>query len=353
MNNRTFWFWVVALVAAGVFYFVRSLSAIFFPFFMGLIGAYAFNGVVRRLGMIKIRRGLASALVVLTVLLVLIVLLMVFIPFVQKQIVTLAVKAPVLANSWLQDLRPLLASVGESFGATTSPDELKAKVSEHVGDIFTWSLALITNLLTNGVALANIISLVILTPIIMFYLLKDWPRMVASIYDLIPYKYRDTVALYTGRIDRTLSDYGRGQILVCVTLMFLYSISLWLIGVDQPFFLGIMTGFLSCIPYVGAVLGLLATLANGFAHFEGWNQILLILVVFVGVGLVEGNVLAPRFIGERVGLHPAWIIFALLASATWFGFAGVLVALPVAAIVGVIIRTTLEWYKTTRCYVDS
>ncbi|AIK96076.1 AI-2E family transporter [Candidatus Odyssella acanthamoebae] len=350
MGNRTLLFWLMALGAGGVFYFVRSLSAIFFPFFMGLIGAYALNGVVTRLGRFKISRGLASALVVLTVLLTFVLLLMVFIPFVQKQIVTLAVRAPQLAGSWLQELKPFLSSIGERFGATATPDELKAKVSEHVGDIFSWSLSVITNLLTNGMALANIISLVILTPVIMFYLLKDWHRMVASVYDLIPYKYRATMSLYVGRIDKTLSDYARGQILVCLTLMVLYSISLWLIGVDQAFFLGIMTGFLSFIPYVGAVLGLLATMANGFANFEGWNQIVLILVVFVAVGLIEGNILSPRFIGERVGLHPVWIIFALLASATWFGFAGVLVALPVAAIVGVIVRTTLEWYKTTKCY---
>lgn len=348
--NRTFWFWLTALCAVAVFYFFRSLSAIFFPFFMGLIGAYALDGLVSRLERIKIGRGLGSAIVVLSVLFIFVLLMMVFIPFVQQQIITLAAQAPHLADGWLQELKPTLASISERFGTAATPDELKAKVAEHVGDIFGWSLRIITNLLTNGMALANIISLVILTPIIMFYLLKDWPRMIHSVYQLIPLKHRAAVVLYISRIDSTLSSYARGQILVCFTLMILYSFSLWLIGVDQAVFLGIMTGFLSFIPYVGAFMGLLATMANGFAHFEGWNQIMLIFAVFAVVGLIEGNVLSPRFIGERVGLHPVWIIFALLASASWFGFAGVLVALPVAAIVGVVVRTTLEWYKTTSYY---
>lgn len=349
--NRTFWFWVFALLAVGVFYFVQSLSAIFFPFFMGIIGAYALNGTVTRLEKkLKVRRGLGSAVAVITVLLTFVLLMMVFIPFVQQQIVTLAIKAPELAGRWLQDLKPMVFSFAERLGAAASPDDLKAKFSEHVGDIFSWSLALITNLLTNGMALANIISLVILTPLIMFYLLKDWPQMVNSIYNLIPVRYRTTVTKYARRIDNTLSAYARGQALVCLTLMFLYSISLWLIDIKQPFFLGIMTGFLTFIPYIGAMLGLLATLANGFVHFQGWNQIILIFVVFIAISIFEGNILAPRLIGERIGLHPAWIIFALLAGATWFGFVGVLVALPVAAIVGVIIRIALEWYKTTTYY---
>ncbi|WP_010302659.1 AI-2E family transporter [Candidatus Odyssella thessalonicensis] len=350
--NRNLWLWTLAAALVASFYFIKSLSAIFFPFLMGVIGAYAFNGTVTRLGKYRIKRGVASALTVLAVLMTFVVLIMVFIPFVQQQIVTLAIKAPQLAGSWWQDLKPLLSSVNERIGAAASPDELKAKVSEHVGDIFTWSLSLITNLLTNGMALANIISLVILTPIIMFYLLKDWPRMVKSVHDLIPFKYRPNVMLYASRIDQTLSDYARGQLLVCLALMVLYSVSLSLIGVNQPIFLGVMTGFLSFIPYIGAFLGLLATLANGLAHFEGWNQIILILVVFIAVGLVEGNLLSPRLIGERVGLHPVWIIFALLASATWFGFGGVLIALPVSAIIGVIVRTALEWYKTTKYYTN-
>lgn len=350
--NKSVVFWVAALGALVVYYFFHSLSAIFFPFLVGVIGAYALDGTVSRLERVKINRSLGSAFVVLTVLLSFILLLMVFIPFVQQQIVTLAVKAPALADGWLQNLKPLLEDISHKVGGATSPDDLKQKISEHVGDIFGWSLKIITNLLSNGMALANIISLVILTPVIMFYLLKDWPRVISSIYEMIPHRYRDTVQLYAGRIDRTLSDYAKGQILVCLTLMVLYSFSLWMIGVKQPFFLGFMTGFMSVIPYVGTVLGLLATLANGFAHFDGWNQIIMILVVFIGVGAIEGNFISPRLIGERVGLHPVWIIFALLASATWFGFAGVLVALPVAAIVGVIIRTTTEWYKTTKCYLD-
>lgn len=346
-QNKTFWLGLI--VTAVAFYILNSLSAILFPFFMGLIGAYAFNHLVIGLEKYHISRGLGSAIVILGVLISFALLVIVFLPLLQRELFILARSMPAVVENWASVMKPFLEKSAAELG-TPSAAEVKAQVTSHMGDIINWSIKIITNILTNGLALANILSLVILTPIIMFYLLKDWPKLVNHLDQCIPLKQRATVHFYARRIDTTLSAFAKGQGLVCLILMVMYSISLWAIGVPHGFFLGIMTGLMSFIPYVGMFTGLTATLAISLANFESWHQILLVIVTFVAIGAIEGNVISPRLIGDKVGLHPVWIIFALLASATWFGFLGVIVALPVAAVLGVIVRILLQWYKTSRFY---
>ncbi len=350
--KRTNWFWFSALIIAGVFYLLNSLSTIFFPFFLGLIGAYAFDGIVTRMGRFKISRGLASAIVILGVILLLIVMLIIFIPFLQQQFYVLGSNVPSMVESSFATIKPLLERSASEFG-TPSPAELQGQIKSHLGDILTWSIKLITNVLTNGMALANVLSLIFLTPIIMFYLLKDWPKLVCTVEALIPAAYSDQVKHLAKRIDYTLSAYAVGQSFVCLVLMVLYSVSLTLIGLPQGFFVGILTGFMSFIPYVGMLAGLLASLAVSIANLSGLNQVTSILIVFGLISIIESNFLAPRLIGEKVGLHPVWIIFSLLAGATWFGFVGILIALPTAAMIGVIVRIALEFYRSSGIYLGT
>lgn len=349
MNLKSQWFWMFSAIMVILYFTAASLKAICFPFLMGFIGAYCLDGTVSRMSRHHISRGIGSAIIVLTVIFILVIMMMIFIPFVHQQLVSLAINAPTFMDSMITGFKPSIDEFAKQMGVN-APQDLKTHLTQHIGDVFSWSLAIITNLLTNSMALANILSLIILTPIIMFYILKDWPKFINTIYNNIPYKYRDRVTTYATRIDSTLSDYGRGQAQVCLILMVLYSIALWSINIQDGIFIGIMTGFMAFIPYVGMLMGLLATLASALAHFEGWNQIGLIFMVFVVFNLFEGNFLSPRLIGEKVGIHPVWIIFSLLAGATWFGFLGILVALPMAAIIGVIVRILLEAYKNSQFY---
>jgi predicted PurR-regulated permease PerM len=344
------WFWFTVIILGSLAYALSSLSAILFPFLMGAIGAYALNSTVDQLGKLYISRGVASAILVLGVIFSLILLMMVFIPFLQKQLFSLATQVPALVEKWYISLKPLLDKSAHEFG-TPEPSEIKTQVTSHLGDIITWSIRLITNLLTNGMVLANLLSLILLTPVIMFYLLKDWPTIIEKIDACLPVPYQPVVRHHARTMNQTLSAYARGQGLVCLTLMFLYSVSLWAIGLDQGFFIGIITGFMSFIPYVGMITGLLASIAVTLANLQGWEMLIKVFAIFVVIGAFEGNFLSPRFIGDRVGLHPVWIIFALLAGATWFGFFGVLIALPSAAIIGVLIRIALEWYRTSPFYL--
>lgn len=344
--------WVSLFLAAFTLYLLNTLETILFPFFLGLIGAYAFNHLVSILEKYHISRGVGSAFVIVGFLISVGLLVTVFLPLLQQQLFILAYSMPAVVESWFLLMKPLLEQSSLELG-TPSAAEIKSQVTSHFGDIINWSIRLLTNVFTNGLALANILSLVVLMPIIMFYLLKDWPKLIRQLDQCIPLPYRTSVHFYASRIDKTLSEFAKGQGLVCLILMGMYSISLWAIGVPHGFFLGMMTGFMSFIPYVGMIIGLVATLAISLANFESWSQILLVVGTFVTIGAVEGNFISPRLIGDKVGLHPVWIMFSLLAFATWFGFLGVVVALPVAAIIGVIIRIIFQWYKTSPLYTGA
>lgn len=346
-QNKTFW--IGLLLTGTVLYILNTLEAVLFPFFMGLIGAYAFNHLVSILERKHISRGIGSAIIILGFLIGVSLLITVFLPLLQQQLYILASSMPAVVENWFLLMKPLLEQSAVELG-TPSAAEIKAQVTSHIGDIINWSIRLLTNVLTNGLALANILSLVVLTPIIMFYLLKDWPKIVNQLDDCIPLPQRPTVRFYANRIDNTLSEFAKGQGLVCLILMLLYSVSLWMIGVPHGVFLGFMTGFMSFIPYVGMITGLITTLAISLANFESWSQILLVISTFVIIGAIEGNFISPRLIGDKVGLHPVWIMFALLAFATWFGFLGVVLALPIAAIIGVVVRIIFQWYKTSSFY---
>jgi predicted PurR-regulated permease PerM len=202
-------------------------------------------------------------------------------------------------------------------------------------------------------ALANLLSLVILTPIITFYLLKDWPKMIGKIDSWLPASWAPQIRLHAQTVDWTLSSYAKGQAIICLILMILYSVSLWAVGLKQGAIVGILTGFLSFIPYVGMLIGYLTSLGISFADFIGWGPIGFVTLIFVAISLIEGNLLVPYFIGQKIGLHPVWIIFALLAAGTWFGFMGIIFALPITATLSVLTRIFMSWYFGTPFYQGS
>lgn len=174
--------------------------------------------------------------------------------------------------------------------------------------------------------------------------------MITKIDNLLPAKWASQIRKHTTTVDRTLSSYAKGQAIICLILMVLYATSLWAIGLKQGIIVGILTGFMSFIPYIGMLIGYMTSLGISFAEFTSWSGIGCVTLVFIIISLIEGNVLIPRFIGQKVGLHPVWIIFALLAAGTWFGFMGILVALPVTAALGVIARIMIDWYTETSFY---
>lgn len=335
------------IIFIGLLY---SLSSILMPFLAGFIGAYVLNSPATWLSKRRFSRGLASAFLVVSFIIILITLVFIALPYLQQQLFLLASTIPRLIEHLFQNIAPSLENISQAYG-TPSAAELKTQVTSHLGDILTWCVGVLTHLLSNGMALANLLSLIILTPIITFYLLKDWPQMISRIDGLLPIKWAPQVRNHVGVVHDTLSSYAKGQAIICLILMVLYSTTLWAIGLKQGVIVGILTGFMSFIPYLGMLIGYMTSLGISFADFSGWPFIGFITLVFITINLIEGYVLIPRLIGEKVGLHPVWIIFALLAAGTWFGFIGILLALPVAATLGVIARICLNWYVGTPFYL--
>lgn len=332
------WFLIISIITVISIALVNSLGNVLAPFVAGFIGAYLFDKIVRRIEH-YIPRSIAAFLLILTFVITITFITSVALPYLQNELVILVKSFPHFAELVMAKVQPLISSAEENH---LSLNNIKGQLSNYVGDIVKWSIQFIINLLTNGILLANLLTLIILTPIIMFYLLRDWPTLILTINNLLPLNNASTIRRIFTRIDKTLTAYLIGQSTVCVSLAAFYSIGLYFTGIEKFLFLGIMTGILSFIPYLGMAIGLFASLSIAFTSFTTWGQIVGILVVYMLVSLIEGNVLTPRFVGGRIGLHPVWILFSLLAAGTWFGFAGVLIAIPSAAIIGVLVREMLE-----------
>ncbi len=349
-QSYKFYIWIGLGVSLSLL-FLRTLSGILLPFIAGFIGAYVLNRPARCLEHLKISRGVASALLILAVIIILALVGLIALPYLQQELFLFAQSIPKLAEKAFTFVTPILDKTSQNIGAQDI-DELKSQLTNQVGVVLKWSIDVLINILGNGMALANILSLVVLTPIIMFYLLKDWPKLINHVDSFLPKSHVNTIRKNAKIIDTTLAAYARGQAIVCLILMCLYSVSLWSLGLKQGIFIGILTGFLSFIPYIGMLVGFTVSMGISFSQFSDWSSIGSIGLVFIVISLIEANFLTPRFIGDKIGLHPVWIIFALLSGGTLFGFVGILLALPIAATLGVLVRILMDWYLSSPLYLS-
>ena len=214
-----------------------------------------------------------------------------------------------------------------------------------------WSVAILKHIWSGGVALVSFVAVVVVTPVVAFYLLMDWRRLVQGIDDLLPRDHRKTIHRLAGDLDRVLAGFIRGQLTVCLLLGSFYAIALMMLGLNFGLLIGLFAGLISFIPFVGSILGGLLSVSVAIAQY--WEDpvwILAVAIVFVIGQMVEGNYLTPKLVGGSVGLHPVWLLFALSAFGALFGFVGMLVAVPAAAMIGVVGRFLLEQYKDGRLY---
>src|ERR1700730_3014861 len=228
---------------------------------------------------------------------------------------------------------------------------LASATNDLVAQAAQWAASFLKSLLTRGEALISLISLLVVTPVVVFYMLLDWDKMIATIDGLVPLRHRETVRELAREIDTAMAGFMRGQALVCLFLGAWYGIGLSLIGLNFGLLIGITAGILSFIPYVGSLTALI--LSSTVATVQDWPQWRL-LAMSVGVFLIgqflEGNILSPKLVGESVGLHPVWLIFALLAFGSLFGFTGLITAVPFAAAAGVILRFAVRRYRESNLY---
>jgi predicted PurR-regulated permease PerM len=340
--QRQFAFWTALLIALGLVLFVLRESLL--PFVAGFSIAYILQPFVSRLTASGWPRVLAVSAVMSVVVLVLVGVVLIGVPKLAHEMTDLIIKSP----DYLKRIRMLYdeSLLAQRFGRTIDVEELAGSVGGVLGSVGSWLSSISRSLLSGGMAVFGAISAVFLAPIIAFYLLLDWDRMVATVDGWIPHAQRNTVRDLFRRIDRALAGFIRGQSFVCLFLGTWYAIGLALVGLNFGLLIGIAAGLLSFIPFVGTIFGLIAGLVVAVAQFwPDWWPIAGVLVVFAAGQFLEGNVLSPKIVGEAVGLHPVWLMFSLFAFGSLFGFLGLLVAVPVAAAMGVLLRFGIEQYR--------
>lgn len=340
-------FWVAAL--ALFFLLFHLLSGMLLPFVAGFGIAYMLAPLVTLLSRWKLPRGLAALAALTLFVLVLAAVIVLIVPLLELQAAQLARSAPAAVAYVRQEFQALLDQAQREL-----PPEDIAKIRDLVGtwigSALSWGAGLAEGLLTSGVALADILALPLITPLVAFFLLRDWDAILARLDSWLPRAFAPTIREQLRLVNEMISGYIHGQALVSLILGTYYAVALSLAGLDFAFILGLVIAVLSFIPYIGLGVGAILALGLGAIQFGSWGKIIVIAAIFAFGHFVEGNFLTPKLIGERVHLHQLWVIFALLAFGTLFGFLGVLLALPAAAVTGVLVRFALSRYLASPLY---
>ncbi len=322
--------------------FVFQLAPVLTPFMIALALAYLTDPLVEYLALkLKMPRTLAVCIVFFVVLLVFVIVLLVLIPSLQKQIVLLAAKMPEWVEWAQKTILPQLISLGV-IDQEVSFDTLKSGLTEHLSQAKVAAKWIGATLLHSGLAIAEGLMHLFIIFIATFYLLRDWKSILTNAESLLPHRFAPMIIKIAKQCDVVLATFVRGQLSVMVALGTFYGLGLALIGVNFSLLLGMLAGLLSIVPYLGSIVGLGSALAVAYFQFPTIWPVVAVLVLF-GVGhILEGMVLTPLLIGDKLGLHPVVVIFAVMAGGHLLGFVGVLLALPITAILVVIIRELLH-----------
>ncbi|HEY1309376.1 MAG TPA: AI-2E family transporter [Pseudolabrys sp.] len=345
--ERQIVFWL-AIVAVFVL-LLWLLSEILLPFVAGAAIAYLLTPVTDRIERLGVNRLAAAFLIITLVVMAIVVLILLVAPILGGQLTSFIDNIPgyvTRLQSLLSDpSRPWIQKVlGAGFSADKSFGEL---VTQGVG----WLTSFLKSLWSGGRALVSLFSLVVVTPVVAFYLIYDWHRMIRTADGWIPVPQRETVRRLAREIDAAIAGFVRGQTAVCLILGSFYAVALTLSGLNFGLLIGLISGVITFIPYVGSMTGLILALGVAVAQFwPEYSSIVMVLGIFLVGQFLEGNLLAPKLVGESVGLHPVWLIFALLAFGYLFGFVGLLVAVPLAATIGVLVRFSLQRYRESSLY---
>lgn len=341
--------WLVAIAALCLL--VYLLKGILAPFLIAAILAYICSPLVDRLMRLKLGRTSATILVLLLLVGIFALSILIVMPLLQKEVLQLAQRLPAYFMTAREKLEPLLQ---QHFGVSLAIDmtQLQAIVTEHwktAGNFAGQALQIIGS---HGAALAGWLASLLLVPVVLFYLLRDWHVLVAQIGTLIPRRWFAKVSEIAHEIDLVLAEFLRGQLSVMLLMSAFYAIGLWMAGLELALPIGLVAGMLGFVPYLGITTGIVLAVLAAALQFSSATALIPVLLVF-GLGqIVEGMLLTPLLVGDRIGLHPVAVIFALLAGGQLFGFAGVLLALPAGAAIAVGLRHLKQYYLTSESYLE-
>ena len=331
---------------------LQLFASVLAPFVAAAVLAYALDPPTSQLTRLGLPRGVAALLMILAMITAVLLFALLLYPLLVVQIGLLVTRIPqyaTLLQGWARDE---LTALQDNFGHDVVNDKLRDLVSGQAGSMLSIVLSAITGVIGSGFAIFNVLTLAVVTPVVGFYLLRDWPRVVGMINDWLPVRYAGVIRAQAREVDRILSAWVRGQALCCLFLALYYAAGLTVAGLDLGLIVGLMAGLLSFIPYVGSITGGVTAIGLALAQFPHWRGVAVVGVVLVIGQILEGYVIYPRFLGDRVELPAVWVIFALFAGGAAFGFLGVMLAVPVAATIGVLARFWLRRYLASPLYLD-
>ena len=325
---------------------------ILLPFVVGMTLAYLLNPLVNLLQKIKIPRSFGSALVLVLVIAVISGLVLMLVPLVSSQVAGLVLRLP----AYIGDLQHLVQDFAPQLNEWLGPEraaQLEASLADMIGTGIELAGTVAAQVAQSGFGVLNTLVVLFITPVVAFYLLLDWDGIVTRVDTLLPRQHRDEIHGVLGQIDRAMAGWLRGQGSVIVVLCVYYCTALWMVGLDFGIAIGLIGGILSFVPYVGFLIGFALSMTIALVQFwpDMWVQLIIVLGIYIVGQFLEGNILVPNLVGQSININPVWLMFALFAFGLLFGFVGLLLAVPLTAIAGVLIRYALQKYQQSSLYL--
>ena len=335
------------VIGVAILSAIWLLSPVLFPFLVGLAIAYLLDPLVDRLERWGISRATGTSIIMAAFFVALALVIVLLAPILYDQLHGLSNRVLQAADDLQDVLRPYIQKYLQSPSA---PDAGSQESLGMATQALRWVGGMAGQLISGGLAIFNILSLVFITPVVGFYLLRDWDRIVATIDLWLPRDHAPVIRKLLREIDGRLAGFLRGQALVCVLLGVFYAVGLTVVGLHYGLIIGLVTGLASFIPYVGMLVGAATGLAVAFFQFESWVGVAVVAGIFLAGQFIEGNFVSPVLVGDRVGLHPVWLMLAVMAGGALLGFVGVLIAVPAAAAIAVLLRYALDRYLESPLY---
>ncbi|WP_198934316.1 AI-2E family transporter [Bartonella sp. AR 15-3] len=351
--KKQIFFWLGTLIFFVIFMFI--FGSILFPFIAGIVLAYFLNPIVQIFERIGIHRVFGTVLITLSIIIIFVAALIILIPIISGQIQQFVSNGlPIYVN------RIQTFFVEHNFDWVrryfdSDPNELHTNIKALLGQSSDFITSLLNSLLKSGKSIVNIVSLFVVTPVVTFYILLDWPQMVNAVDSWIPRSHLITIRSLFHEMDKAVAGFVRGQGTVCLILAGYYAIGLTITGLNFALLIGIFVGLISFIPYIGTMIGFILSIGVAWVQFypDDWSWVFVVMIVFFIGQFIEGYILQPKLVGSSVGLHPVWLMFALFAFGSLLGFTGMLVAVPAAAIIGVLVRFVLHIYLNSQMYAQN
>ncbi|NMW24711.1 AI-2E family transporter [Rhodanobacter soli] len=345
--------WQLFAITAAIVYLVWLLAPVLMPFAVAAMLAYLGDPLADRLERLGLNRMWAATIVFVVIMVAVVGVLLLLIPLIARQVENLINNLPRYGD-WAQNtVWPWLQARLHLDPHTFDSDRLLTAIKEHMASIGGVATAVLGKVSRSGLGIAMWLTNLVLIPVVAFYLLRDWDRLVAKIDGMLPRSIQPTIAYLASESDKILGAFVRGQLLVMLALGVFYGAGLGVVGLTVGPLIGMVAGLLSFVPYLGFIIGFVAAIVAALVQYGDWTHVLLVCGVFVIGQLLEGYVLVPKLVGDKIGLHPVAVIFAVLAGGYLFGFLGVLLALPAASVIMVLLRYLIERYRMSELYNEA